>query len=116
MNELLYWVLLGVLGTSFVSIWVAWLVFRLTSIRRIEALVRAEGRDRTQWDGIGLRVGWYALVICLPIPKENLANNPLIDGEAVRRYATSRDKRLGAWLLLSLGTFTLTGFTLMWGS
>jgi len=91
-----------ILLLSFASLLISCVFFRLSSIRRIEALVRAEGRDRTQWDGIGLRVGWYALVIWLPIPKANLANNPLIDGEAVGRHATSRDRKLAAWLLLSL--------------
>jgi hypothetical protein len=107
-------ILLGTFIVSFTSLFIAWIVFRLSSMRRIEAKVRAEGRNLTGWDGVGGRVVWYAMVIWLPIPHPNWMKNPLIDVEAVRSHATPRDRKLAAWFALSGWTFLASGLLLIW--
>jgi hypothetical protein len=105
-------VLMVVAGVSWVSSLAAWPTFFFLSVRRIEAKVRADGRDRTGWDGIGSRVPLYALVLCVSLPKKRVNDYPLIDIEAVRQYATPRDKRLAMWLTISLLTMTISA---VWG-
>lgn len=110
MVDVLFWIL----GLSFGSLVAAWITFRLSSMRRIEAKVRSEGRDRTGWDGMGARAFWYALVIWLPVTHPNWMRNPLIDVEAVRHHATARDRALAGWFTLSSWIFLASGFLLMW--
>jgi hypothetical protein len=104
----LYDILTFVTVASALSSLVAWPVFCFLSMRPIEARVRAEGRDRTGWDGIGGRVPLYALILCVPLPTHRLKHHPLIDVEAVRQHATARDKKLATWLTLSLSLMTVS--------
>jgi hypothetical protein len=95
-------ILMAITAVSALSTLIAWPVFCFLSMRRIEARVREEGRDRTGWDGVGGRVPLYAFVICLPFPGDRMKDYPLIDVEAVRHHATGRDRTLAAWLTFSL--------------
>jgi hypothetical protein len=101
-------ILMVITAVSALSTVVAWPVFCFLSMRRIEARVREEGRDRTGWDGVGGRVPLYAFVICLPFPGNRMKDYRLIDVEAVRHHATSRDKVLAIWLTFSLLLMTVS--------
>jgi hypothetical protein len=104
LDAVLGWITL----VSGLSGFVAWPIFCFLSMRPIEAKVRAEGRDRTGWDGVGGRVVVYAFVLSVPFPTHRMRDYPLIDVEAVRQHANPRDKKLATWLTLSLSAMTLS--------
>jgi hypothetical protein len=105
LDAVLGWITLA----SGLSGFVAWPIFCFLSMRPIEAKVRAEDRDRTSWDGVGGRVVVYAFVLAVPFPTHRMKDYPLIDVEAVRQHANPRDKKLAAWLTVSLSVMTVSG-------
>lgn len=96
-------IFLVVIMTTFIS----WLLFARMSMARIERQMREDGlAQQAPWDGVGLRVLWYASAIAFPVGIFNPANDPLIDVPTVRRYATQKDRLLG-WALMVSGFFSI---------
>lgn len=90
--------------------WIAWFVFSIFSMRRIERAILAEGKPRPfAWDGVGMRVFGYALRVALPAHR---FQNPIEawDGDIldINRHATAAD-RVRAWaLIILMGLFIAT--------
>lgn len=95
-----FWFSVLFLG-CFAVMGVSWILFARLSMARIERAMEKDGAQKKfQWDGVGGRIVFYALVIVLP---ENKAErmNQLIDVALVRKYALRRDKVLGNFFLVS---------------
>ncbi|MFE8072589.1 hypothetical protein QQM79_16130 [Marinobacteraceae bacterium S3BR75-40.1] len=102
----LEWVLYAIAVFSVPLSLVSWLAFTRLSVARIERLRAARGEANPRWDGAGFRTMRYCWAIFLPLGKLNRSDNPLIDVEGVRQYATKRDKFLAGCLFLSAGAMT----------
>ena len=91
----------------FAIVAIAWIGFARFSMARIERQMKKDGLTRqSSWDGVGLRVLWYASAIAFPVGIFNQANDPLIDVPTVRRYSTRFDRYLG-WALMISGLIFL---------
>jgi len=85
----------------------AWIGFARFSMARIERQMKRDRVTRQpSWDGVGLRVLWYASAIAFPVGIFNQANDPLIDVPTVRSYSTRFDRYLG-WALMISGLIFL---------
>ena len=90
---------------------ISWISFARLSMARIEKQMKRDGITRpSAWDGIGLRVLWYAYAIVLPVGIWNRADDPFIDVPTVRRYATTFDRKLGLIFMISGKLAVLTVF------
>lgn len=88
----------------------SWIGFARLSMARIERRMQKEGLPcPSSWDGLGLRVLWYASAIAFPVGAFNRANDPFIDVLTVRRYSTRFDRILGSVLMVSGFLFLIVG-------
>ena len=64
-------------------------------VARMEREMQRDGHPRpSAWDGIGLRLFWYASAITFPIGWYNSENDPFINVKLVRQYANTTDRTL----------------------
>ncbi|MFE8072436.1 hypothetical protein QQM79_15365 [Marinobacteraceae bacterium S3BR75-40.1] len=99
----------------FFAMAITWLGFARLSMARIEKAMRRDGLTRpSQWDVMGLRVHWYASAIAFDNARMHRADEPFIDVETVRRYATPFDKKLSIAFLISGYSFVAVGLIGYW--
>ena len=70
------------------------ILFYFITVRRIEKQFLIEGITRPDWDGIGLRIPGYAIIILCDIQRLNDKNYPLLPVAETRRLATKIDRLL----------------------
>ena len=79
---------------------VAWFTFLFASVWRIERRIQAAGEPRPcMWDGIGLRVMWYAWAIAFSTESFSQLERWMLDPELVEPCLRSTDKIL-AWIII----------------
>ncbi|WP_372625515.1 hypothetical protein [Arsukibacterium sp.] len=93
---------LDVLTLSFgfcVLNWFAATIFFIRlSVNYIDIELERKGVGKPEWDGIGIRVGVYALAIL----SKWFAKTPMVAGPEIRIIARKRDYYLALWFQLSL--------------
>jgi hypothetical protein len=93
---------LDVLTLSFGFSILNWLVstifFIRLSVNYIDNELERKGVGKPEWDGIGIRVGVYALAILF----KWFAKTPMIAGPEVRNIARRMDYYLALWFQISL--------------
>lgn len=70
------------------------ILFYFITVRRIEKQFLIEGVTRPDWDGIGLRIPGYAIIILCDTQRLNDKNYPLLPVAETRRLATKIDRLL----------------------
>lgn len=104
---------LTLFGAGFGIFAVSMLFFGRYTVARIERQLQEKGHSRpSPWDGVGLRLFWYASVMALPAGLMSRAHQPFIDVELVRAHAGPMDRILG-WVVELSGLFTT--IVLVWG-
>lgn len=92
------------------------IVFYFTTIRRLEKQFRQEAIERLDWDGVGLRIPGYAMILCLSPKRINDNNYSLLPVSATRRLATRTDRLMAKVLYINfficlILLFVITVFT-----
>lgn len=104
---------LTLFGAGFAVFAVSVLFFARYTVARIERQLQEKGHSRpSPWDGVGLRLFWYASVIALPAGFMGGAHQPFIDAELVRAHAGPMDRLLGWAVELSGLLMTIVA---VWG-
>lgn len=84
-----------------INFFLSWLIFAHLSMRPLEKKLKALNKDSiSQWDGPGWRVVTYAMKLVLPASFWG-KNTMLIDPHLLKQLATTKDKTLAFWLMLS---------------
>ncbi|MEH8018255.1 hypothetical protein MN202_13520 [Rheinheimera muenzenbergensis] len=84
-----------------INFFLSWLIFAHLSMRPLEKKLKAANKDSiSQWDGPGWRVVTYAIKLVLPASFWG-KNTMLIDPYVLKELATTKDKTLAFWLILS---------------
>lgn len=79
--------------------WLASTIFFIRlSVNYIDNELERKGVGKPEWDGIGIRVGVYALAIIF----KWFAKTPMIAGPEVRNIARRMDYYLALWFQISL--------------
>lgn len=104
---------LTLFGIGFAVFAASILFFGRYTVARIERQLQEKGHSRpSPWDGVGLRLFWYASVIALPAGLMSGAHQRFVDVELVRAHAGPTDRMLG-WAVELSGLFTT--IVLVWG-
>lgn len=90
------------------NFFVSTLFFARVSVRFIDSKLQNMGTGKPIWDGIGIRITIYALVIL----SKWFAKTPLVAGQEIRTIARVKDRYLAYWYhfsaLLFIGGGLLT--------
>lgn len=84
---------------------VSTLCFARVSVRFIDSKLESMGTGKPMWDGIGIRITIYALVIL----SQWFAKTPLVAGQEIRTIARIKDKYLAYWYNVSSLLFIVSG-------
>lgn len=96
-------------GISFLVWCLATFLFSRISVSHIEREVVKEGIEPPVWDkGIGARMIAYAGIIVFPNLKRHAS---LVNIEATKRFARSKDKKLALFYLITTVVFLTIMFT-----
>lgn len=85
-------------GISMLNWFAATLWFARLSVRYIDSELERRGIDKPVWDGIGIRIGIYALAIL----SKKFAQTPLVAGAEIRAMVRKKDFYLAIWFEISL--------------
>lgn len=101
----LYDLLANIAVVSLILTTIFWLVFGLTTMRKLDKAFVREGKQRPcQWDPIWGRAIWYTWPIVFSGAGFSDLENHLMDTEVVKRNINRIDKFLGWALFLSTST------------
>ena len=93
-------------GLSMFNWFASTLLFARTSVRYIDSELEKNGAGKPAWDGIGIRVSIYALVIL----SKWFAKTTLVAGAEIRTVARKKDYYLALWFEISLLVFLVVAF------
>lgn len=95
------WALLG--GWLLIVAIFAWIIFALTTMRKIDNAVLIAGKSRPcQWDPMWLRAMLYAWPVALPTKIFNHNDDRIVDSLIVKNTINLLDKII-AWILMITG-------------
>jgi len=104
-----------VFGVAAITMSFSWLLFGRLTMARVEKEIQADGHVRpASWDGVGVRILWYAYVYSLPIGLLNPRNDPFVDVALIRRYGNGRDRLLAKIFMVSGHFFVIWVFPGSW--
>jgi hypothetical protein len=110
------WLLLAIL-VLFIATAISWISFARITMSRLETKMKSKtGEDSFEWDGVGIRIVFYAYAIVLPERYALRLERRLIKSSLVRNYSTPIDRMLGCCFLISSNLFVLACLTgwLIW--
>lgn len=111
------WFLLTLLAL-FIATAISWICFARLTMGKIERTIKSkDAGNQFEWDGIGIRIVFYAYAIVLPERYALHLEKRLVHSTSVRSHANQADRISGLFFLISSNLFVLACLTgwFIWG-